>query len=243
MTRGCGKPRPPDCPSERAKGTFLGLDMLSDSTHCLPLRLSPWKQNKMFLINSRALTWFPLYGAPIRLPGIAVSWLSHVTSSIELQTERSHLASCHGEQEGPWLPACQIMFCLLIMRLSLIQVFLAHWAGRSSTGSSLLLNYFSICWLYLSVLSLESLSFCLVFLSSLLFFSIILKNVVTFFTWLLIHQSLHAGCCLLTALTHPCPFKTNTNFLWNSWIYHGRKAFCEEFWTYLLPVLFSTQLE
>ena len=145
---------------------------------------------------------------------------------------------------GPLTPRLpNYMFCLLIMCLSLIQVFLTRWAGRSSTGSSLLLNYFSICWLYLSVLSLESLGFCLVFLSSVLLFSIILKNVVTFFTWLLIHQSLHAGCCLLTALTHPCPFKTNTNFLWNSRICHGRKAFCEEFWTYLLPVLFSTQLE
>ena len=73
MTRGCSKPRPPDCPSEHAEHTFLGLDVLSALLHCLSLPLSPWKQNKMFLINSRALTLLPLYGALIKLPRIAIS--------------------------------------------------------------------------------------------------------------------------------------------------------------------------
>ena len=36
------------------------------------LPLSPWKQNKMFLINSRALSLLPLYGVLIRLSSIAI---------------------------------------------------------------------------------------------------------------------------------------------------------------------------
>lgn len=32
------------------------------------------------------------------------------------------------------------------------------------------------------------------------------------------------GSGFLIALTHPCPFKTNTNFLWNSLTFHGREG-------------------
>ena len=81
MTGGCSKLRPPDCPSKQAEGTFLEAGYLSAPLHCLPLPPSPWKQNKMFLINSRALTCLPLYGALIKLPSIAVSKCSHVTSA------------------------------------------------------------------------------------------------------------------------------------------------------------------
>ena len=57
------------------------VDMLSAPLHCLPPPPSPWKQAKMFLINSRALTCLPLYGALIKLPSIVVSKCSHVTSA------------------------------------------------------------------------------------------------------------------------------------------------------------------
>lgn len=54
MTGGCGKLHLPDRPSKRAKGTFWGRGMLSAPLHCLQLHPSTWKQNKIFLINSRA---------------------------------------------------------------------------------------------------------------------------------------------------------------------------------------------
>ena len=65
--------RPCDCPSKHAKQTFLGWEVLSAQLHCLPLCPSPWKQNNMFLINSRALTLPPAYGALIKLPSITIS--------------------------------------------------------------------------------------------------------------------------------------------------------------------------
>ena len=73
MTRGCGKLRPPDCPPKHVHRTYSGQDLLSAPLHCLPLRPSPWTQNKMSLINRRALTLLLLYGVLIKLPRIAIS--------------------------------------------------------------------------------------------------------------------------------------------------------------------------
>ena len=73
MTGGCSKLRPPDCPSKQAEGTFLEAGYLSAPLHCLPLPPSPWKQNKMFLINSRALACLPLYGATDQTPQYAAA--------------------------------------------------------------------------------------------------------------------------------------------------------------------------
>ena len=56
MISGCNL-HPCDCPRKHAKRTFWGWDTsLSAPLHCLPLRPSPWKQNTLFLINSRACT-------------------------------------------------------------------------------------------------------------------------------------------------------------------------------------------
>ena len=73
MTQGCDKLHPHACPSKHAKWTHFGRDMLSAPLHCLPLCPFPWKQNKMFLINSRVLTLLSLYGMLMKLPSIAIS--------------------------------------------------------------------------------------------------------------------------------------------------------------------------
>lgn len=61
------------------------------------------------------------------------------------------------------------------------------------------------------------LSFYLVFLSSVSCFSITLKKKTNchLFYLIMIHHSLPAGSCFLTALTRPSPSKTNTNPIWN----------------------------
>ena len=72
-TQGCCKLCPCDCPSKHVGQTFLGQNVLFAPPHCLPLCLSPWKQNKMFLINSRALACLPLYGATDQTPQYAAA--------------------------------------------------------------------------------------------------------------------------------------------------------------------------
>ena len=126
MTRGCSKLHPRDCPSKHAKRTFLGRDVLSAPLHCLPLCLSPWKQNKIFLINSRA--WL------ITLPSIAIPQWSHVTSANKSGGWKEPFCLPAMEsRRAPWLPACQIIYvCLFIMHLPPFQIFLTHCAGRGT---------------------------------------------------------------------------------------------------------------
>ena len=115
VTWGCRELRPRDCPSKHAEWTFLGLDVLSAPLHCLPLRPSPWKQNKMFLINSRTLTLLPLYGTLIKLPSRAIPTESDTTERlnwtelndlmwplpIKVQAERKHFVFLPWRAGGP----------------------------------------------------------------------------------------------------------------------------------------------
>ena len=117
MTWTCGKLCPFFCPSKHAKWTFLGLDVLSALLHCLPLPLSPWKQNKIFLINSRTLTLLPLESVLIRLPSIAMPYWSHVTSANKSAgwQEPFYLPAME-RRRALWLPAQQVIcFCFFIM--------------------------------------------------------------------------------------------------------------------------------
>ena len=54
MTWGCSKMRPRDCPKSMPKGHSWGRTCSLLLLHCLTLHPSPWKQNKLFLINSKA---------------------------------------------------------------------------------------------------------------------------------------------------------------------------------------------
>ena len=88
--------------------------MLSAPLHCPPLHRSPWKQNKMFLINSRALTLLPLCGMLIKLPSIAISYDLMWLLATKVWAERSHFFSCHGEQEGPLTPRLPNYICVCL---------------------------------------------------------------------------------------------------------------------------------
>ena len=131
MIQGCCKLCPWDCPSKHVGRTFLGQEVLFAPLHCLPLRLSPWKQNKMFLINSRALTLLPLNGAVIKLPRIAIPWWSHVTSACKSACRKELLCLPAMEnRRALCLPACQIIcVSLFITHLPPFQVFLTCCAG------------------------------------------------------------------------------------------------------------------
>ena len=92
---------PRDRPSKHARQTFSGRDVLSAPFHCQPLRLSPWKQNKMFLINNRALTLLSLCGMLIKLPRIAISYDLMWLLAIKVQAERSHFVFLPWRAGGP----------------------------------------------------------------------------------------------------------------------------------------------
>ena len=105
MTWGGSKLRPCDCPREQAKQTFLGRDMLSAPLHCLPLRPSPWKQNKIFLINSRACA--------NQTPQYSYSLMSSCDfCQLKYGLKGAILSSCHGGQEGPLTPRLPNYMCL-----------------------------------------------------------------------------------------------------------------------------------
>ena len=90
-----------DCPSKHAKQTYLGPGVLSAPLHCPPLSPSPWKQNKMFLINNRALTLLSLCGMLIKLPRIAISYDLMWLLAIKVRAERSHFVFLPWRAGGP----------------------------------------------------------------------------------------------------------------------------------------------
>ena len=110
------------------------VDLLSALLHCLHLPPSPWKQNKMFLINSRALILLSLYGVLIKLSSITIPSWSHVFSANKSAGwKESFCLPAMESQRAPWLPICQIIcVCLSLRRSAPFQVFLTCCAGGGS---------------------------------------------------------------------------------------------------------------
>ena len=95
------------------KGHSWGQDKLSALLHCLPLHPSAWKKNKMFLINSRALTLLPFMVRWSNSPVFPndLMWLL----PIKVQAERSHFVFLLWRTGGPPdSPIAKLYVCLFI---------------------------------------------------------------------------------------------------------------------------------